>query len=140
MTTTTDVQTDCFTLCASAQGNNNQISFCSNQISLLKFKNTQHKISSIFKFPKKKINSYVFHRLISNREKILNDVILVGSCNDARSLAAVVGRCPALGVTVKALLGEFPQVLFFDWHWRTTRHMENMCFLINPHSRTEELT
>ena len=70
----------------------------------------------------------------------MNNVVLIGSSNDARSLAAVVGRCPALGVTVKALLGEFPQVLFFDWHWRTTRHTENMCFLINPHSIAEELT
>ena len=46
-----------------------------------------------------------------NREKVFNNVILVGSSNDACSLAAVVGRCPALGIALKALLGEFPQVL-----------------------------
>ena len=74
-----------------------------------------------------------------NREKIFNNVILIGSCNNTRSLAAVVGRCPALGVTVKALLGELPQVLFFHWHWGTSGHMKNTCVFINPHSITEEL-
>ena len=75
---------------------------------------------------------------MSHREKIFNDVILIGSCNDARSLAAVVGRRPAL-VTVKALLGEFPQVLFLHWHWRTTRHTKNLVICINFYSITEEL-
>ena len=74
-----------------------------------------------------------------NREKIFNDVVLKGSCNNACSLAAVVGRCPALGVTVKALLGEFPQILFFHWHWGTTRHKEKLGIFINPNSIVEEL-
>ena len=77
---------------------------------------------------------------LRNREKIFNDIILIGSCYNACSLAAVVGRCPALGVTVKILLGELPQVLLFHWHWGATRHMKNMCILINPHSITKELT
>ena len=38
-------------------------------------------------------------------------VVLVGSFNNACSLAAVVSRCPALGVTMQTLLHELPQVL-----------------------------
>ncbi len=79
------------------------------------------------------------HQSLYNREKIFNDVILIGSCNDARSLAAVVGRCPALGVTVKALLGEFPQVLFFHWYRRTIRYTKNSIIFVNLYSITEEL-
>ena len=78
---------------------------------------------------------------LRNREKIFNNIILIGSCYNACSLAAVVGGCPALGVTVtKTLLGELPQVLLFHWHWGATRHMKNMCILINSHSITKELT
>ena len=73
-------------------------------------------------------------------EKVINDVILVGSINNACSLAAVVSRCPALGVTMQTLLHELPQVLLLYWHWNTTWHSKKLSSSINPNSRTEELT
>ena len=76
---------------------------------------------------------------LHSREKIFNDVILIGSCNDARPLAAVVGRCPALGVTVKTWLREFPQVLLLHWHWGSTRNNKNSTVFVNSYSITEEL-
>ena len=84
-------------------------------------------------------DGHAVHSSMHNGEKIFNDVILEGSCHNAGSLTAVVGRCPALGVTVKALLGEFPQVLFFHWHRGTTRHEKNLVIFIDRYPIAEEL-
>ena len=73
-------------------------------------------------------------------EKVINDVILVGSINNACSLAAVVSRCPALGVTMQTLLHELPQVLLLYWHWNTTGHSKKLSRSINSNSRMEKLT